>query len=281
MREISTDVIEREVARLCENAGCDLPSDVKEIIHQGSEREESPFGKYVFDQICQNIETSESEHSPFCQDTGMALVFVDVGQDVRIVGGSLKDAIDRGVAKGYTDGYLRKSVVEDPLFHRKNTGDNTPGFVRTRVVEGDKLTISVMPKGAGSENMCALKMLKPAQGIQGVIDFVVGAVVSAGGNPCPPSIVGVGIGSDAEGALLLSKRAILRKAGSHHPEKEYADLERTLLERINASGVGPMGMGGRMTALSVQIEKAPTHIAMLPVGVTISCHCTRHTTAVL
>ncbi len=281
MREISTSTIEKEVAQLCENAGCDLPEDVKRLINEGREKEESPFGKYAFDLICNNIEIADRDHVPLCQDTGLALIFVDIGQDVHVVGGDLNEAINRGVAEGYTNGYLRKSVVKDPLFHRDNTGDNTPGFVYTRIVPGDKIKISVMPKGAGSENMCALKMLKPAQGLDGVLDFVTDAVVSAGGNPCPPSIVGVGIGSDAEGALLLSKRAVLREAGAHNPDKEYAQLEDTLLKRINDSGVGPMGFGGRVTALAVQVEAAPTHIAMLPVGVTISCHCTRHTTAIL
>lgn len=278
MREIAASLIEDRVAKACIQAGCILPDDVHRLIEKGRDEEESPFGRYVLDQICENIQIAKDGNDPLCQDTGMALVFVEIGQEVHVSDGSLHKAIDRGVSAGYTKGYLRASVVKDPLFHRENSRDNTPAFIYTHVVPGDTLKITVMPKGAGSENMSALSMLKPAQGVDGVRDFVVNSVIHAGGNPCPPSIVGVGIGADAEGALLLSKQAILRQAGDHNPLPEYAELEDDILSRINASGVGPMGLGGRITALAVHIEQAPTHIAMLPVGVTISCHCTRHAT---
>lgn len=281
MKEISTDKITEEVSRLCIEAACDLPVDVENLIIEAAETEESEFGKYAMDKICRNIKIARENTVPMCQDTGMTIVFVELGQDVHITGGLLNDAINAGIAKGYTDGYLRKSVVIDPVLNRKNTGDNTPGIIYTTVVEGDTLTITVMPKGAGSENMSSLKMLKPADGLEGIKKFIIDSVVNAGGNPCPPTIVGVGIGGNADKAMQLSKVALRREAGAPNPNPEYAALENELLEEINKSGVGPQGFGGRVTALAVQIETYPTHIATMPVGVTLNCHAARHKQVVL
>lgn len=280
-REIACADITREVARLCIEAACDLPADVETLVRDGARREESPFGRYAMDKICKNIEVAREKGVPMCQDTGMTLVFCEVGQDVHITGGLLEDAVNAGIAEGYTTGYLRKSVVRDPLVDRVNTGDNTPGIVYTRLVAGDRLHVTVMPKGAGSENMSALRMLKPAEGLEGVRRFVVETVISAGGNPCPPTIVGVGIGGNADKALLLSKEALRREAGAPNPNPKYAQLERELLDQINRSGVGPQGFGGRVTALAVHIETYPTHIATLPVGITLNCHAARHKEVVL
>ena len=216
-----------------------------------------------------------------CQDTGMVIVFAEMGQDVHIVDGDFEDAINAGVAKGYIDGFLRKSTVIDPVMNRKNAGDNTPAIIYTSIVPGDTLTLTLMPKGAGSENMSQLKMLKPAQGLEGIKQFVVDAVVNAGGNPCPPTVVGVGIGGNADKAMQLSKQALRREVGAPNPNPEYAKLEQELLEEINKSGVGPQGFGGLTTALAVHIETYPTHIATMPVGVTLNCHAARHKQVVL
>lgn len=281
MREITCEQIADAVARMCVEAACDLPEDVERAVCQARDSEESEYGVYALDKICENIEVARREEVPMCQDTGMALVFAEVGQDVHIAGGSFEAAIDEGVARGYTEGYLRKSTVSDPLLHRVNAGDNTPAIVHTRLVEGDRLALTLMPKGAGSENMSRLAMLKPAQGAEGVKRFVVDAVVEAGGNPCPPTIVGVGIGGDAEKALDLSKQALRREVGEGNPDPEYAALEREILDEVNRSGIGPQGFGGRVTALAVHVETYPTHIAMLPVGVTLNCHAARHVRVVL
>lgn len=281
MREITCEQIADAVARMCVEAACDLPEDVERAVRRARDSEESEYGVYALDKICENIEVARREEVPMCQDTGMALVFAEVGQDVHIAGGSFEAAIDEGVARGYTEGYLRKSTVSDPLLHRVNAGDNTPAIVHTRLVEGDRLALTLMPKGAGSENMSRLAMLKPAQGAEGVKRFVVDAVVEAGGNPCPPTIVGVGIGGDAEKALELSKQALRREVGAGNPDPEYAALEREILDEVNRSGIGPQGFGGRVTALAVHVETYPTHIAMLPVGVTLNCHAARHVRVVL
>ena len=281
MRTLHFDTIAHEVARLCREAACDLPADVERSLASARDGEASELGRWALDKICDNIQVARAEGVALCQDTGMVLVFAEVGQDVHIEGGALEDAINAGVARGYTDGYLRKSMVADPLFDRVNTGDNTPALVHMRLVAGDALSLTVLPKGAGSENMTALSMLKPADGIEGVKRFVVDAVVRAGGNPCPPTIVGVGVGGNAEGALLLSKRALCRTTGDSHPDPSYAALEADLLELVNATGIGPQGFGGTTTALAVHVEAAPTHIAMLPVAVTLNCHAARHKTAVL
>ncbi|MGI6031980.1 MAG: fumarate hydratase [Coriobacteriales bacterium] len=281
MKEISVDKITEEISRLCIEAACDLPADVEKIIQEATAKEESEFGKYAMEKICKNIKIARDTTVPMCQDTGMVIVFAELGQDVHIVGGDFEDAINAGIAKGYTDGYLRKSTVIDPVLNRKNAGDNTPGIIYTKLVPGDKLTLTVMPKGAGSENMSQLKMLKPAQGLEGVKQFVVESVVNAGGNPCPPTIVGVGIGGNADKAMQLSKQALRREAGAPNPNPEYAKLEQELLETINKSGVGPQGFGGLTTALAVHIEVYPTHIATMPVGVTLNCHAARHKQVVL
>lgn len=281
MKEVSVDTIAREIARMSIEAACDLPKDVEAALRAAAEREESALGKYAMDKVCRNFEIAREQGVPMCQDTGMAIVFAEVGQDVHIVGGSFEDAVNAGIAQGYADGYLRKSTVIDPLFDRRNAGDNTPAIIYTRLVPGDSLTLTLMPKGAGSENMSRLKMLKPAEGLAGVKDFVLQAVVEAGGNPCPPTIVGIGIGGNADKALLLSKQALRREVGAPNPNPAYARLEQELLDAINRTGIGPQGFGGRTTALAVHIETYPTHIAMLPVGVTLNCHAARHRQVVL
>ena len=281
MKEVSVDTIAREIARMSIEAACDLPKDVEAALRAAAEQEESAFGKDAMDKVCRNFEIAREQGVPMCQDTGMAIVFAEVGQDVHIVGGSFEDAVNAGIAQGYADGYLRKSTVIDPLFDRRNAGDNTPAIIYTRLVPGDSLTLTLMPKGAGSENMSRLKMLKPAEGLAGVKDFVLQAVVEAGGNPCPPTIVGIGIGGNADKALLLSKQALRREVGAPNPNPAYARLEQELLDAINRTGIGPQGFGGRTTALAVHIETYPTHIATLPVGVTLNCHAARHRQVVL
>lgn len=281
MKEISVETITQEIARLCIEAACDLPIDVEKVINEAAEKEESEYGKYALQKICRNIKIAREDTVPMCQDTGMVIVFAELGQDVHIVGGDFEDAVNAGVAKGYIDGYLRKSTVIDPVLNRKNAGDNTPAIIYTSIVPDDTLTLTVMPKGAGSENMSKLAMLKPAQGLEGIKQFIIDSVVNAGGNPCPPTIVGVGIGGNADKAMQLSKVALRREAGAPNPNPEYAALEQELLEKINKSGVGPMGFGGRVTALAVHIETYPTHIATMPVGVTLNCHAARHKQVVL
>ena len=280
MREIDVAQVTETVARLCQEANMDLGEDAFAALERALEQEESPVGKDVLQQLIENARLARREWVPMCQDTGVAVVLVDVGQDVHVVGGSLEDAINAGVRKGYTEGYLRKSVVADP-FDRKNTGDNTPAVIHYRVVPGDRLKITVLPKGAGSENMSALKMLTPADGLEGVMDFVVEVVDQAGSNPCPPIIVGVGVGGTMEQAALLAKRALARPVGQPHPRPEIAGIEEKLLQRINRLGIGPQGLGGRVTALAVHMEVYPTHIACLPVAVNLQCHAARHKEAVL
>lgn len=281
MRDIEAARITEEVARLCVEAACDLPADVERAVRRAADDEVSEFGRYAMEKVVRNLEIAREQQVPMCQDTGMVLVFAELGQDAHIVGGDFEGAVNAGIAKGYTEGYLRKSTVVDPLLSRVNAGDNTPGIIYTRIVPGDALTLTLMPKGAGSENMSRLAMLKPAQGLAGVKRFVVDAVVQAGGNPCPPTIVGVGIGGNADKALQLSKQALRREVGAPNPDPAYAALEDELLEEINASGIGPQGFGGRVTALAVHIETYPTHIATLPVGVTLNCHAARHKQVVL
>lgn len=281
MREISVEQITNTVRGLCIQAACDLPKDVEALIEKAYKDEDSQFGKYSLEKILKNIKLARQEQAPMCQDTGMTVILVELGQDAHIVGGNLMDAINEGVRQGYTDGYLRKSVVSDPVLDRKNTGDNTPAVIHTEIVPGDQLKIQVLPKGAGSENMGALKMCKPAEGIEGVKDFIVQAITTAGGNPCPPVIVGVGIGGTMDKCTLLAKKALARKAGEPNPNPAYAEVEKELLERINKLGIGPQGFGGKVTALAVHIETYPTHIAMMPVCVTLNCHAARHKEAIL
>ncbi|MBL7200302.1 MAG: fumarate hydratase [Anaerolineae bacterium] len=276
MREISTDMISQAVASLAIAANHHLPSDVQQALHRAREAERSPVGREILDQIIDNANIAAGDVYPLCQDTGLTVVWIDLGQDVHVVGGDLEAAIQEGVRQGYRDGYLRKSIVERPFSARTNTGDNTPAVIHFRIVPGERLQIAVCPKGGGSENMSALGMLKPADGRAGVVDFVTGAVDRAGANPCPPLIVGVGIGGSAEQAMLLAKYALLRPVGQPHADLEVASLEREILERVNALGIGPQGLGGHTTALSVHVEPYPCHIASLPVGVNLQCHSARH-----
>lgn len=281
MREITAEQITEAVKRMSIEAACDLPEDVEKLLKEAVATEESQFGKYSLEKIVKNVELARAEHAPMCQDTGIVIVFAEVGQEARIVGGSLNDAINEGVRQGYQEGYLRKSVVRDPVLDRKNTGDNTPAVIYTELVPGDKIKIQVLPKGAGSENMGALKMLKPAEGLEGVKDFIIKAVTQAGGNPCPPVIVGVGIGGTMDKSTLLAKKALARQAGQPHPNPEYQALEEELLVEINKLGIGPQGFGGKVTALAVHIETYPTHIATMPVSVCLNCHAARHKEAIL
>ena len=279
MREISAVQITETVRRLCIEANCHLPGDMKACITQCRGLEPWPQGQEILDRIIENYEIADQRDQPICQDTGVACVFLKVGQDVHI-NGDVTDAVNEGVRQGYTEGYLRKSVVKDPL-DRVNTGDNTPAMLYFELVPGDKLEITVAPKGFGSENMSQVKMLKPSDGLQGVKDFVVKVVEEAGPNPCPPVVVGVGIGGTFDKAAYLAKKALLRPVDQRSGKPFYAALEQELLEKINALGIGPQGFGGRTTALAVNIETYPTHIAGLPVAVNINCHVTRHKTEVL
>ena len=279
MREISARQITEVVKRLCIDANCNLPQDMKNRIEACRKSEPWHQAQGILDQIIENFTLAETGSQPICQDTGMACVFLKIGQEVHIRG-DLTDAVNEGVRQGYRDGYLRKSVVRDPL-NRVNTGDNTPAIVYTELVPGEHIEITVAPKGFGSENMSAIKMLKPSDGLQGVKDFVVKTVEEAGPNPCPPIVVGVGIGGTFDKAAYLAKKALLRSVDVPHADPFYADLEAELLERINALGIGPQGFGGKTTALAVNIETFPTHIAGLPVAVNINCHVTRHKTEVL
>lgn len=281
MREIDAQEVTKTVSQLFQEACHYLPEDVLTSLKQAREAEESAVGRDVLDRILDNAEVSANEKIPLCQDTGTAVVFLELGQDAHIAGGDLYTAINEGVRQGYTEGYLRKSMVRQPYSSRVNTKDNTPAVIHTDIVPGDRLKITVMPKGGGAENMARLAMLSPARGRQGVIDFVVNAVDEAGSNPCPPVIVGVGIGGTAEKAVLVAKKALLRKVGEPNPDAEVAELEKEILHRVNNLGIGPMGYGGRNTALAVHAEVFPTHIASLPVAVNLQCYSARHKEAIL
>ncbi len=281
VKTISVQEITAAVRQLCMDVSYDLPADVEQALQDGLKREESPFGQYCLEQILQNCQMARESRQAMCQDTGIAVVYLEVGQDVHIVDGSLTDAVNEGVRQGYEDGYLRKSVVKEPLFGRNNTGDNTPAVIHTEIVPGDQLRIMVVPKGAGSENMGAMKMLKPADGLEGAKQFILDTVRNAGGNPCPPIVVGIGVGGTMEKAPMLAKKALTREIGSRNENELYAKLEEELLTEINKTGIGPQGLGGRVTALAVHIEYYPTHIAMMPVAVNINCHAARHKEVVL
>ncbi len=281
MRDIDAKEVTTTVSHLFQEANLFLPDDVLTCLKQARENEESPVGREVLDRILENAEISAREKIPLCQDTGAAVVLLELGQEVHITGGDLYTAVNEGVRQGYDEGYLRKSMVHQPYSVRVNTKDNTPAIIYTDIVPGNKLKITVMPKGGGAENMTRLAMLSPARGRQGVIDFVVNAVDEAGSNPCPPVIVGVGIGGTAEKALMLAKRASLRKIGEPNPDAEVAELEKEILQRVNNLGIGPMGYGGRTTALAVHAEVFPAHIASLPVAVNLQCHSARHKEATL
>lgn len=275
MREIHISEIISTVRDLCIESNYYLSSDVKEALCRAKENETWPLAENILDQIILNSDIAKKEDMPICQDTGMACVFVELGQEVHIVGGLLQDAINEGVRKGYDEGFLRKSVVKDPI-NRVNTKDNTPAIIYYDIVPGDKIKITVAPKGFGSENMSRIKMLKPSDGLQGVKDFIIETVKLAGPNPCPPIVIGVGIGGTFDKAAYLAKKALIRPLNKRNDEKFYSNLEEELLETINKLGIGPQGFGGKTTALGLNIETYPTHIAGLPVAVNINCHATRH-----
>jgi len=281
MRGIDCQQITKSISNLFQEACVYLPEDVLTAIKQARENEESPVARDVLDRILENTRIAAEEKTPLCQDTGAAVVLLELGQEVHITGGDLYEAINEGVRQGYDKGYLRKSMVYQPYSARVNTKDNTPAIIYADIVPGDKLKIVVMPKGGGAENMTRLAMLSPSQGRQGVIDFVVNAVDEAGSNPCPPVIVGVGIGGTAEKTIMLAKRALLREVGKPNPDVEVAELEKEILQRVNNLGIGPQGFGGRTTALAVHAEVFPCHIASMPVAVNLQCHSARHKEAIL
>lgn len=277
MVSIHTSVITKAIAELCEEACCNLPDDTRRLIDNAIKNEESPFGLNILEQIKQNIDICDRDNLPLCQDTGMAVVFLDIGQDVHITGDNVYDAVNQGVREGYKN--LRKSVLS-PL-KRVNTGDNTPAIIHTRIVPGSEIKITISPKGFGSENMSRLIMLKPSDGLDRVVEFIINTVKKAGANPCPPIILGVGIGGTMEMAAIMAKRALIRKGGMPNNDVETADLERYVLDRVNSLGIGPQGLGGRITALAVHIDTYPTHIAGLPVAVNVQCHSSRHAEIIL
>lgn len=281
MREIKAKDITKAVAQLCQQANFELGGDVLLALREAQQNEESPLGKEVLGQLIENARIAQEERLPLCQDCGTAVVFLEVGQEARISGGDLYAAVAEGVRQGYTQGYLRKSMASQPFSARINTGDNTPPVIHTEIVPGDKLRIMLMPKGGGAENMSILAMLKPGAGRQGIIERVVKAVDTAGGNSCPPLIIGLGIGGTAEKAMLEAKRALLRPVGKPNPDPEVARLEKEILVRVNALGIGPLGLGGTITALAVHAEVMPTHIASLPLAVNLQCHSARHKEVVL
>lgn len=281
MREIKASEITNTVARLFEHSCHYLPEDVVAALKAAREREKSPVSRDVLDRILENADVAGNEQIPLCQDTGAAVVMMEIGQEVHVTGGNLYTAVNEGVRQGYDRGYLRKSIVNGPCFARVNTKDNTPAMIHTDIVPGDKLKISVLPKGGGSENCSRLTVLTPARGRQGVIDFVVNLVEEVGSNPCPPVIIGVGVGGTTDKAMLIAKKALLRKAGEPNPDPEVAELEREILERVNNLGIGAMGYGGTVTALAVHVEVFPCHIASMPVAVNMQCWCDRHEEAVL
>ncbi|HUI46853.1 MAG TPA: fumarate hydratase [Nitrospirota bacterium] len=279
MREIHVDEIRDNVAQICIDAAYNVSDDVMTAFDRALETETAPTAKEIIGLLKENARIAREEHIPLCQDTGIAIFFVEIGQDLRIKNGFLADAINEGVRKGYREGFLRKSVV-DPI-SRKNTGDNTPAIIYTELVPGDKLRISFMPKGAGSENMSVIRMLQPTEGIEGIRSFLLECVQKAGANPCPPVVIGVGIGGDFEKAALLAKKALLRPVGSPNAKLELASLEEMLLKTVNKTGIGPEGLGGKVTAMAVHVESFPCHIASLPVAVNINCHAARHKTIIL
>ncbi len=280
MREINVSQIEEAVAKLCVDANKVLPCDLVSLIEKSVQAETDALPRSINDNLIKNIDAAKELNIPICQDTGMAVVFIEIGQDVHLVGGLLTDAVNRGVAKGYTDGLLRKSVVADPI-NRVNTGDNTPAVIHISIVEGEQIKITVAPKGFGSENMSALKMLTPAASVRDIKDYIISVVKDAGSNPCPPIVLGVGIGGDFEQCAYLAKKALCRPVSKRNDNEFYAKLEQELLDEINDLGIGPQGFGGNTTALAVNIEYSATHIAGLPVSINIGCHVTRHAEIVI
>ena len=280
MREIQCSKITEVIRKLCIEANEHLPEDVKCAIKTARKEEDGEIAKGILDNIIENYEIADRENVPICQDTGMAVVFMEIGQDVHITGGDLTECVNEGVRQGYTDGYLRKSVVKDPI-RRGNTGDNTPAILYTEIVPGEQIKITVGPKGFGSENMSRIMMFKPSAGLEGIKDFIIETVRFAGPNPCPPMVVGVGIGGTFDRCALLAKKALMRPLGSSNKDPFYADLEKELLLKINSLGIGPQGLGGRTTAIGLNIETFPIHIAGMPCAVNINCHVTRHKTEVI
>ena len=280
MRQINTEQITDTIEKLCIDANYNLGDDLISSLRDALEKEESPLGREVITQLLENAEIGKQEQVPVCQDTGFAIIFIEIGQDIMLTGGNLRDAVNEGVRRGYKNGLLRKSIVKNPI-DRINTGDNTPAVIHTDIVPGDKLKITFDAKGGGCENMSRSAMLTPAQGREGVINFVVETVKTAGANPCPPIIVGVGLGGTFDYSTLLAKKAILRPVGSYNKDDTIAKLEIELLDKINKLGIGPQGLGGRITALAVQVETFPCHIASLPVAVNIECHSHRTKTVMI
>ena len=280
IRTVQTEIITETIKKMCIEANYSLSSDMVKAMRKAEEKEESVLGKQILAQLQDNLEIAASDMIPICQDTGMAVVFLEVGQDVHFEGGSFEDAVNEGVRRGYTEGFLRKSVVGDPIL-RENTKDNTPAVIHTRIVEGDRVKITVAPKGFGSENMSRVFMLKPAEGLEGVKNAILTAVKDAGPNACPPLVVGVGIGGTFEKCALMAKKALTREVGKHSDIPYVRKLEEEMLEKINCLGIGPGGLGGTVTALAVNVNTYPTHIAGLPVAVNICCHANRHTVCVL
>lgn len=280
MREIDVKEISDNISEMCIEINHRLSADMRKVLSDAKDNEKSELGRQILSQLQDNLKIAEEEMIPICQDTGMAVIFLEIGQDVHLVGGDLTEAVNEGVRKGYTEGYLRKSVVSDPII-RKNTGDNTPAIIHEKIVPGEKVRILAAPKGFGSENMSRVFMLKPAQGIEGVKESVIEAVKDAGPNACPPMVVGVGIGGDFEKCAIMAKEALTREAGLHSDIGWVKDLEEELLEKINGLGIGPAGLGGRITAMAVNINTYPTHIAGLPVAVNICCHVNRHISRVI
>ena len=280
MKTINVNEIIKTVKELSIEANYYLPNDVKEAIEKAEKNEKWPIANNILNKILENSQIASAEKMPICQDTGMACVFIDIGQDVHITGGSLEEAINEGVRQGYAEGFFRKSVVKDPL-HRVNTNDNTPALIYYNMVPGDKVKITVAPKGFGSENMSRIAMLKPSDGLEGVKNFVLETVRMAGPNPCPPIVIGIGIGGSFDKAAYLAKKALIRPVNENNTDEFYGNLEKELLEEVNKIGIGPQGFGGKTTALALNIETYPTHIAGLPVAVNINCHATRHKERVL
>jgi fumarate hydratase subunit alpha len=276
VRELDVARVTEAVAKLAIDACTYLGDDVVAFFERAIDREESETGRDVLVQLLENANLARDENKPLCQDTGLAVVFLEIGQDVHLVGGDLEEAVNEGVRRGYTDGYLRKSAVADPIGARKNTGDNTPAMLHVRIVPGDKIKVIVAPKGGGAENMSAIGMLKPAQGRQGAVDFIVDTVSRAGPNPCPPLLIGVGLGGTFEKAAYMAKHALLREVGSTNPEPRLAELEDEIERRCNDLGIGPAGLGGTVSIIDVFIEELPAHIASMPVAVNIQCHSARH-----
>ncbi len=280
MRIINSNEITETVKNMCIKANCHINSDIKQALKRSAETEKSDISKGILKNLLKNADIADRKEVPICQDTGMAVFFIEIGKEVFVEGRSITDAVNKGVAEGYTEGYLRKSVVADPI-KRVNTGDNTPAVIHYDFTEGDKIKITFAPKGFGSENKSALKMLNPSDGIDGVIDFVIDTVRKAGANPCPPMVIGVGIGGTMDKAAQISKKALTRDITCPNSNPFYANLEKTLLEKINKLGIGPQGMGGTTTALAVNVETYPTHIAGLPVAVNVNCHATRHAVEII